>query len=90
MVGGIQMSDTISSSIESIADCMEDAQDSNMAVKNLLLDLDDYLETFFEEDYDDIKQMIGGIIYEVDVESDKIEAIHPHLNAIAKELSEGD
>ena len=59
------MSDTISSSIESIADCMEDAQDSNMAVKNLLLDLDDYLETFFEEDYDDIKQMIGGISAEL-------------------------
>ena len=82
------MSDTILSSIDSIADCMEGAQDSNMAVKNLLLDLDDYLEAFFEEDYDDIKGMIEGIIYEVDVESDKIESIHQHLKAIADEVSE--
>ena len=84
------MSDTISSSIESIADCMEDALDSNMAIRNLLEDLDDYFKTFFEDAYYDIKQMVGGIIYEVDVESDKIEAIHPHLNAIAEEVSEGD
>ena len=92
------MSDNILDSIDLITDCIEDAQDSNMAIRNLLEDLDDYLslkkdsaeKDSVEKISTDIKEMIDGIIYEVDVASDKINVIHQHLDTIAEEVSEED
>ena len=91
------MSDNILDSIDLITDCIEDAQDSNMAIRNLLEDLDDYLslekdsaeKDSVEKISTDIKEMIDGIIYEVDVASDTISHIYPQLDAIASEICGG-
>ena len=86
MIGDIQMSNTILDSIQLVTECMDDAQDSSIAVINLLEDLDGYFES--SQDYPDIRRMLEEIVEEVDATSEKISGIYTHLDAIASEVSE--